>query len=185
MVDTVQFVTPKTEPRGRTIPIAPWWGVAVKRELDENAKNSKLTDEENARIKEILADDKQELPKTHIPRTQDELAKKLGFASSEVSRARKPFDEGGKPVLEIVLAVSDELKLPYPVLLPETEELALKLAEQNRVWRRELKLVEIAAGVPGKTSESQTLDLSSEHANRSGSKEKKQHKSGRKQRARP
>lgn len=161
MLDTVHIVANDHAPerRGRTVPIEDWWGEAVKRELKKNAANDAA------------------------PGNQKELAEKLDIDPAHLNRAIKPeAHPDWRPVEWIVIAVSDELKLPYPFLIPETEEIALELAKQHRLHKRVAHAHEIAAGVPRKTKESQTSDLASEHASRATSKQKR---TGRTNRARP
>lgn len=139
MLDTVSLVGEESERRRRTVPIHDWWADAVRREM----------------------------PKQSPPLNQKLLAKKIGAAESEVSRALRPTDhEQHKPVLEIVMAISDELKLPYPIIVPETEEIALHLATQHRLVRRDVKIGEIKPGVARSTKESQTRSVVSEHGSR-------------------
>lgn len=71
------------------------------------------------------------------------------------------------PTLELVIAISDALKLPYPVLLPEHEEDAFELAKLQRLLKSDRETRKITAGVPGvsvTTEKSQTVEVPSEHA---------------------
>jgi transcriptional regulator with XRE-family HTH domain len=94
---------------------------------------------------------------------QVELAEKLGVAPSDVSRCinRK------KPTYDLLLAISDELKVAYPVILPTSEEEALALATEKRAFKRVAEAEKIKAGVPENLSEDQTDRVASEHAIRS------------------
>lgn len=67
------------------------------------------------------------------------------------------------PTLGLLIAVSDLLKLPYPVMLPETEAIALDLAKQHRLLKRDVQIDEIAAGVTGKSVDSQPVAVQPEH----------------------
>lgn len=89
-----------------------------------------------------------------------ELAAKIGAAESEVSRCINLQ----KPIIEIVIAISDELGIPYPFILPETEGEATHLATQRRLYKRDVQINEITAGVAGTAQESQTPPVVSEHA---------------------
>jgi transcriptional regulator with XRE-family HTH domain len=91
---------------------------------------------------------------------QKDLALKLGEATSAISRCINRE----KPIYELLIAISDELTIPYPVILPETEHEALRLAEHRRLLRSDLQLAEIRAGVGESSRESQTAPLPSEHA---------------------
>lgn len=70
--------------------------------------------------------------KPRVPNGIDQkaLAAKLGFSESEVSRAlsRK------KPLYRVVVAISDELEIPRPVLLPKSEAEARYLAVQRQMF---------------------------------------------------
>lgn len=112
---------------------------------------------------------KRELEK--LGEDQKQLAARINQEESAVSRCIS----GKVPVDEIIIAISDALKLPYPFMLPETEEIALHLATQHRLVRRDTQIGEIKAGVAGVTEnkqQSQTSALSSEHAFRSRRKGK-------------
>lgn len=52
-----------------------------------------------------------------------------------------------KPIYELLIAISDALDIPYPVVLPETEEEALEIARQRRLVRRDAQMAQIKAGV--------------------------------------
>lgn len=111
------------------MPISDWWGKAVKRQLA---------------VKKL---------------TQKKLAADLGIDEPELSRALKPIKKEGKPVYEIVLAISDALDLPYPVILPDSEDEALHLTTQRRLYKSTAQLAEITSGVAETKEESQTLDV--------------------------
>lgn len=91
---------------------------------------------------------------------QLDLATKLGLHPSEVSRciSRKV------PVLDFVIAISDELDIAYPVIIPDTEAEALHLAMQRRLIRRDLQLTEIKSGVGDSSSTDQGVEVRSENA---------------------
>lgn len=61
-----------------------------------------------------------------------------------------------KPVYELLLAISDALEIPYPVVLPESEEEAMEVARQRRLVRRDAQVAQIAAGV-GNSSENRQI----------------------------
>lgn len=94
---------------------------------------------------------------------QEELADKLDVHPSLVSRCinRKV------PTYDLLLAISDELKVAYPVILPTSEEEALALATEKRAFKRVVEAGKIKAGVPENLSEDQTGVVASEHAIRS------------------
>ena len=135
-LDTIAIVgDEKREPRGRTVPIAAWWGALAKRKIKE-----------------------------HPTLDQKTLAAKLEIDEAQLTRAlHDPSHKDWKPVLEIVMAVSDELGIPYPMRIAETEEIALGLAEHHRLLRRDAQLKEIRPGVPKKTQESQTIEVQSKN----------------------
>lgn len=83
-------------------------------------------------------------PRDPAGQDQKTMAHKLGYSPSEVSRAISRE----KPLYDIVIAISDELKLPYPVIFPESEEEALHLAMQRRLFRRDAQLEQVRPQVP-------------------------------------
>lgn len=91
---------------------------------------------------------------------QKELARRINADPPEVSRAIS----GQQPILEVVLAISDELKLPFPVLLPDSEAEANHLAMQRRLFKRDLQFEEITAGVAETPTESHTKVVPLENA---------------------
>lgn len=95
--------------------------------------------------------------------TQEDLANSLGIHPSLVSRCitRKV------PTYDLLLAISDELKVAYPVILPESEGEALRLAEEKRLYKREVEAKKIKAGVPEIAKKDQAPGVVSEHAVRS------------------
>lgn len=140
-VDTIGIVSDSkpgsadTARRGRTVPIAPWWRDAVKRELKK------------------------------FFRSQLELAKAVHTDASSITRCLKhPNDAKSVITLDLVVAISDALKLPYPVILPDTEDLAEHLAEQRRLYKSDLELSTIKAGVAENTKESQPPAVASKDA---------------------
>lgn len=98
-----------------------------------------------------------------------DLAAKFDFADSEVSRAisRK------KPLFSVVMAISYELGIPYPVLLPESEEEASHLALQRRLFKSERQLIQIKSGVTENSKESQSPEVPSEDEGRKGQRRRK------------
>lgn len=94
---------------------------------------------------------------------QKELSERLGIDTGSVSRCinRK------KPTFELLILISDFLKVAYPVVLPESEEEALALAKEKRLHKREAKAHKIKAGVPETAAKDQTARVPSEHAVRS------------------
>lgn len=76
---------------------------------------------------------------------QTDLARYIKAQPPEVSRciSRK------KPVYELLLDISDALEIPYPVVLPESEDEAMEIARQRRLVRRDAQLGQIKAGVAG------------------------------------
>lgn len=60
------------------------------------------------------------------------------------------------PVYELLLDISDALDLPYPVVLPESYEEALKVARERRLQRRDAQMAQIKAGV-GDSSEKRQI----------------------------
>lgn len=90
---------------------------------------------------------------------QKDLANALHAQESAVSRCihRKA------PTYELLLAISDALRIPYPVILPESEDEALYLAEQRRLKRRDIEARMIAAGVPSADGQRQPAAVTSQH----------------------
>jgi transcriptional regulator with XRE-family HTH domain len=94
---------------------------------------------------------------------QKQLAAELGLLESAVSRCINRT----QPVYEVLIKISDRLVVAYPVLLPESEEEAIRLAGQRRLIKRDNQVAQIKAGVGEATVESQTAPVVSEHAFRS------------------
>lgn len=116
---------------------------------------------------------KRELPVSSL-KTQKALAEAVGVGQSEITRCLKPWsDPESVTTLELVIAISDALKLPYPVIIPDTEQLALKLTEERRIFKSLIELAEIKAGVTGNTQESQTVVPQSEDASRKRASKRK------------
>lgn len=71
------------------------------------------------------------------------LAEWIGAHPAEVNKCitRKT------PVYELLLDISDALDLPYPVVLPESFDEALKVAKERRLARRDAQVDQIKAGV--------------------------------------
>jgi hypothetical protein len=116
-------------------------------------------------------------------RDQKWLAAEIGATPAEVSKVLSPpGHEHHTPVVELLIAISDLLKLPYPFLSPETEFIALELAKQHRLLKRDAQFDEIAAGVAGNAKHSQTLDLASEHGSRSSKERERSSGTGRSRR---
>ncbi len=65
---------------------------------------------------------------------QDALAAELGIEPSRVSRAIT----NAVPTLSIVIAISNRLHLPLPVVVPETEAEALAIDGARRLFRLKL-----------------------------------------------
>lgn len=64
------------------------------------------------------------------------------------------------PVYELLLDISDALDLPYPVVLPESYEEALKVARERRLARRDMQVAQIKAGVADRRGKSQIRPIS-------------------------
>lgn len=94
---------------------------------------------------------------------QKQLAKAIDESESDVSRCinRK------RTTYELLIIISDYLKIAYPVVLPESEEQALEIAKAKRLYKRVAEASEIKAGVPETSKEDQTVPVVSEHAIRS------------------
>lgn len=106
---------------------------------------------------------------TVVGMNQQELAEKLEVDPGMVSKCinRKV------PTYDLLIAISDELKVAYPVILPESEGEAIRLAQEKRIYKREMEAEKIKAGVPETPAEDQTRDVVSEHAVRSRKREAK------------
>jgi transcriptional regulator with XRE-family HTH domain len=100
---------------------------------------------------------------------QKTLAKNISATEPEVTKCVRRKN----PVYELLIAISDELDIPYPVILPESEAEALRLATERRLFRRDLQLAQIQAGVPERTVEDQTPKVPSEHVQRARKSSKK------------
>lgn len=137
--------TDTPESRRKSIPIHGWWRDAVRREIELRKRAGTLT--------------------------QKKLAAKIGTSEPQLTRAINLT----QPVLEIVIAISDELELPYPVLLPETEEEALYLATQRRMFKSDRQVHDIATGVAETTQESQTPVVPSSHDGSRRKRRRSQH----------
>ena len=94
---------------------------------------------------------------------QKQIAARIGEEESDVSRTLSLQ----MPVLEVIIAISDLLAIPYPFIIPETETEALHLAAQRRLIRRDLQLSEILAGVTETKRDDQTSGVEPEHGIRS------------------
>lgn len=148
--DTVHLLVDDSDPekRRRTVDVRDWWFAAVERELEKRRMKRK------------------------------DLAEVTGADQPEITRCLHEDPKKRKPVFEIVIAISDALTLPYPIILPDSEEEAVELAKQRRVMRRLQELERIAAGVGESPTEDQIRTLQPEHAirkrqrRRAGSKEK-------------
>jgi hypothetical protein len=154
-LDTVWIVSddPGVERRRRTVPINDWWRQAVQRELDAQGMDRK------------------------------ELAASVRESPSVVTRAlHPPSHKKWMPIADVIMKISDLLSLPYPFRIAETEAVARGLAEQHRLLKRDVDLSKITPGVAGKTEESQTTSIVSEHASRTKAKAKRSRKQ---QRAEP
>lgn len=111
---------------------------------------------------------------------QKQLADRLGLDAGAVSRCinRK------KPLYEILIAISDELAVAYPVILPISEEQAIHLAKEKRLFKREKEVRGIKAGAAEKGAQDQPLGVVSEHAVRSEEGKAKGRQGARRQHAR-
>lgn len=72
---------------------------------------------------------------------QTDLATRLGFDTGKISRAisRK------KPLYDAVMAISRELEVPPPAILPESEDEAVHLVKQLRFFRSEREVERLKA----------------------------------------
>lgn len=64
------------------------------------------------------------------------------------------------PVYELLLDISDALDLPYPVVLPESLDEAIKVARERRLARRDAQVDQIKAGVGGERQRGQIRAIS-------------------------
>lgn len=94
---------------------------------------------------------------------QKQLAADLDETESDVSRCINRET----PTFELLIKISDFLKIAYPVVLLESEEQAVEVAKEKRLQKRVAKAGEIKAGVPETAEKDQTDALVSEHAVRS------------------
>ncbi len=101
---------------------------------------------------------------------QKQLATQLEVAESDITRLLSL----AKPLLDLAMAVSDALTLPYPVILPDTEGEATHLATQRRLYKRDVQIDEITTGVAENPKESQTPPVTTEHGSRKRQRQKKQ-----------
>lgn len=106
--------------------------------------------------------------------SQKQLAGYIDAGEPAVSRCINR----SKPVYELLIDISDALDIPYPVILPESEQEALELAKQRRLVRRMDQVAQIAAGVPKRTKEGQIRPLSLEYVStwKSGKKKAQEHR---------
>lgn len=88
---------------------------------------------------------------------QKQLASAVGDNEGIVSRCIRRE----KPVYELLIAISDALELPYPVVLATSYDEALRLAAARRLYRRDRNIQEIKAGVGESSTERQTPALTS------------------------
>lgn len=72
---------------------------------------------------------------------QKDLAAKLGFSESKVSRAISR----SKPLFDAVIAISDELGVPRPVFLPESAAEATQLALISKLFQSDRQLEQVHA----------------------------------------
>lgn len=98
----MRYLSPRMAKRGTTIPIAPWWYAAADRELKRSIWRSTPT----------------EKPR---PMTVTRLAKIVEDSVQNVSRCLI----GEVPTLHLAIKISDALRVPRPVFLPQTEQEAL------------------------------------------------------------
>lgn len=75
---------------------------------------------------------------------QKQLAQAIGEDEGAVSRCITRHTA----VYEILMAISDELEVPYPVILPESEAEAAHLTAQRRLLRSDAQLAMIKASSP-------------------------------------
>lgn len=123
-----------TVPRRRTVPVAPWWIRCVLARMGERKKADPSFN-------------------------QKALAIRIKEDTGAISRClsgKKP------PVYEVTIAISDELGLPYPALLPDSFEEAQHLAMQRRLFKSDRHLGEIAAGVANARQPSRTHAVTSD-----------------------
>lgn len=92
-----------------------------------------------------------------------ELAALLGVHPSLITRCINRET----PTYELIIGISDHLKVAYPVLFPESEAEALALATEKRAHKRDVEVGKIKTGVPEIAKEDQAPGVLSEHAVRS------------------
>jgi transcriptional regulator with XRE-family HTH domain len=95
--------------------------------------------------------------------SKKELAEAIGAEPPEVTRCVLRQ----KPIYELLIAISDELGIPYPVILPQSEAEALKLATERRLFHSDMQALQVKAGVTERRGHGQPPPLQSEHAIRS------------------
>lgn len=78
-----------------------------------------------------------------------------------------------KPVYRIIIAISRELDIPYPMQLAETEALAFHLMEQKRMFKSDRQVQQIKAGVTEIPTESQTQEVRSDDEGRKGKRKRR------------
>jgi hypothetical protein len=64
------------------------------------------------------------------------------------------------PVYELLLDISDALDIPYPVVLPESFDEALRVARERRLARRDAQVAQIKAGVTDRRESGQIRAIS-------------------------
>jgi len=83
-------------------------------------------------------------PEARTGPTQKDLADKLGMSTSKVSRAISRE----KPLYDAVIAISDELGVPRPVLLPESLDEAVDLGKHSKLIRSDRQRAEVEVSPP-------------------------------------
>jgi hypothetical protein len=83
------------------------------------------------------------------------LSNYIEASTSDVSRCLSLK----KPLYDLLIAISDALEIPYPVVLPESEEEALEIARQRRLVRRDAQMAQITAGVPNRRENRQIVPI--------------------------
>ncbi len=89
---------------------------------------------------------------------QKELAEHIKADPPAVSRCISRE----KPIYELLIDISDALGIPYPVVLPESEEEAIEIARQRRLVRRMAQVAQIKAGVPEIAKKDQMVPVPSD-----------------------
>lgn len=142
------IVTRHTGPRFSRAPCPPWWVDAVIKKLD-----------------------------VELEITRKELAarlrvKGLNLSEAKILRCIHPDEQKRIPTLAAMDAISDELSLPRPVVMADSETIALALQGTVLLARGDADRMKIAAGVPNPTYESHTSSVDTAHASSDGARGK-------------